>query len=457
MPYYQEYFANTGQMSKYGSALRPIILDQCLMTSFRTAPHPSSLGFLEKTDMSVDPYAYFLTSVDRKRYAEALAARGMKAPVGRNKRVRRPDHGHPFELLRHTIIGPQFDLTLGPNTWENAIFTYDGSGLDSIHNGRVTKIPSFGADELGTFSRQAYSRVAPTSVIFDAANFLGELRERLPNLAIDSLKDSSRFFRGLGSDFLNVEFGWKPFLADLLRAGDALRKATLQLSQNGQRVHRRYGVPTKETQLSTTSFGQFDVGMRAGMGAPVGLIPTGFPAPSQVLGQPWPYNQSIGSAPYNKKFASKRVTVDRWFEGEFSSFFPLDFDPTDYFSRLDQLVNTKVTPEVLWNLTPWSWLVDWNLRIGDNLRANELRANDLLIMHYGYGMERTVYTTTLTASQPTNTPGYTYPQSVSSIFRTTRKRRIRANPYGFGIGGASALTPEQLAILAALGLTKSGN
>jgi hypothetical protein len=123
------------------------------------------------------------------------------------------------------------------------------------------------------------------------------------------------------------------------------------------------------------------------------------------------------------------------------------------------LLNPKITPSTLWELAPWSWLVDWNLRIGDTIRANELNANDLLIMHYGYAMEHTVYTTNMSwrATGPltgTN-PSFSGVPTRGGYFATTEyKRRIRANPYGFRTGGTGNLTGGQTAILGALGLTK---
>jgi hypothetical protein len=44
---------------------------------------------------------------------------------------------------------------------------------------------------------------------------------------------------------------------------------------------------------------------------------------------------------------------------------------------------------------------------------------------------------------------------VSWTFRTVYNRRVKAHPYGFGLTDAN-LSPRQLAILAALGMTHSG-
>jgi len=450
MPYYQELFLNDGydlsSVATVGSSF--VVRNSALVTSYRSSPHPNAIASRELLDINVDPYAYFLSSTDRKNYAARLAERGLPAIGG-------PDRGHAFESIKHTIDARLHNLKVISKAWENGLIGYSGSELNSVHNGNHRVIPSYGTDTLGNFARQAYSRVAPTSVVFDAANFLGELHEGLPRLILSSLKGQSGFFRKLGNEYLNVEFGWKPFLRDIINAATALYKATNQLAQQGQRVHRRYSVPISMTFQDSASIGSLTADLRSGNAFPDGLIPSGFPSPLSVMGYPMPLTPGvITAASYSKRYAYKRKTVERWFEGEFSSFYPLNFDPTNYFSRLNVLVNTKVTPETLWNLTPWSWLVDWNLRLGDSIRSNILRANDLLIMHYGYAMEETVYTTGSSFGSPNNTATTTYPASAGMVARTVRKRRIRANPYGFGVGGASALTGSQLAILGALGLTK---
>lgn len=449
MPYYQELFVNRAHTSRYGIAntKRLVVTDQALVMSFRTRPHPAAVSRRQLTDQSVDPYAYFISSTDRKRYTAALEARGLTAAKGR------PDNGHPFTLLRHTVTGSRYNARAGGQSYFDSVMGYTGSELDTIHTGDWLNIPDYGPDGLPAFSQQAYARVAPTSVVFDAANFLGELREGLPRLASQALRDSSRFFKGLGGDYLNIQFGWLPFLKDIQNAALALQRATTELAQQGQRVHRRYSVPAVSSNGLWT--GSKTLVPTAGSGIPNGLIPTGMPIPSRVMGEPYGVRTNGTGIVYNDVSFSKAKVTERWFEGEFSHFYPLGFDPSNYFDRLNVLVNTRITPETLWNLAPWSWLVDWNLRIGDSIRSNTLRANELLIMHYGYSMEKTVYTTSTHAAAPSFGTDSYGPRVIGNVAQTTRMRRIRANPYGFKVGGPSALTGGQLAILGALGLTKA--
>jgi hypothetical protein len=147
----------------------------------------------------------------------------------------------------------------------------------------------------------------------------------------------------------------------------------------------------------------------------------------------------------------------RRFEGEFSFFLPLTFDPDSYLSRLDVLTNLDMTAEVLWELAPWSWLVDWFLHLQDSIASNLLAANDRLIMHYGYAFEKTVYETELNWRRTGSTASsiwFGIPSSGRYTATTTYKRRLRANPFGFQVGPDGSLSGNQMSILGALALTK---
>lgn len=411
------------------------------MLSYRSRRHPRALTSTEIADVTADPYAYFLDKTSERRYREQLEARGLRSKGS-------PDRGHPFEIRRHIVTGQLFNVSdkRGPNAENVFIYPNPASGdqLDEVHAGRIESPAPYKESGLDAFAQQAYARVAPTSVVFDAGQFLGELREGLPRLASETLKSGLKFYKGLGSDYLNVEFGWKPFVNDILNAGKALFGATSELRANGERVHRKYSQPLI-TQAESRSFSR---NLTQGMGY-AGLLSsaarTAAGLPIQVV------STTNGSATGTYM---KTRSVKRWFEGEFSSFYPLGFDPADYFSRLNQMVKLRLDPKTLWELAPWSWLVDWNLRIGDSIAANQMAANDLLVMHYGYAMETSVYTTEVSWRRTAISQYWTTPPSGRMFVTTSTKRRLRANPYGFRTGGMGSLTGGQQAILGALGLTK---
>ncbi len=448
MPYYKETFLNRSLPSSWTNAgvLQNsgfVALDSVEMTGFRARPHKSAVSSVEVSALSADPYAYFLESTSRKKYHDRLSERGLQ-PEGE------PDKGHPFELKRHTVAGSLHTIRQvqsGINRlFEGAAIlpaTANMNLFTGVHAGNIFGTAPYKETGLDAFAQQAYSRVAPTSVVFDAGLFLGELREGLPKLSIGAIKSAVGFLKGTGSGYLNVEFGWKPFISDLQNMGRALSGASDVLARQGRRVHRKYSLPPLTDFDSTTFTGNLTLAVQA----------TGGFADRSSVGGNWSTTTSplTGTTVYSKSRSSRR-----WFEGEFTNFLPIGFDASDYQQRLSQLLDPRITPSDLWELAPWSWLVDWNLRIGDTIHSNELAANDRLIMHYGYAMEHTVYTTEAHWKANVAAPaGWSNLPLKGGWFATTQyKRRLRANPYGFRVGGAGSLTGGQYAILGALGLTK---
>ncbi len=453
MPYYREEYVNrsvpvfnsfNGGVTNSGTA----VLDSTRLTTFRSRPRKAAYTSVELSAQSVDPYAYFLDSTSRRKYSARLKERSLLAQGG-------PDRGHAFELVRHIEAGPHFSPTktalggINPSHQDQSrIYPAVSGRLDSVHTGTPFSVAPYKETGLDAFAQLAYNRVAPTAVVFDAASFLGELREGLPRLIPDfaALRSKADFFRSLGNGYLSAEFGWKPFIRDIQNAGRALLSATELLEQQGKRVHRRYELP-ETNQVDASVF----VGTAfVWYGNSQGLLANNYNGETSWGGGTT--TDMAVAADYRKTRSSRR-----WFEGEFSSFFPLGFNADDFRQRLGALINFNITPSVFWELAPWSWLVDWSLHIGDTIRANEKNANDLLVMHYGYAMEETVYSTDL-SWRATGSPHSRYtgvPSSAGYSAWTTYKRRIRANPYGFRVGGLGALTGNQAAILGSLGLTKA--
>jgi hypothetical protein len=120
-----------------------------------------------------------------------------------------------------------------------------------------------------------------------------------------------------------------------------------------------------------------------------------------------------------------------------------------------EILGVDLTPEVVWNLTPWSWAVDWFSNVGDVLSNISDTIDDSLLMRYGYIMEHTIVRDTYTRKydRPFWDKSVLLDSGVSLVTET--KLRRRANPFGFGMSW-EGLSPKQLSILASLGITRSG-
>lgn len=153
------------------------------------------------------------------------------------------------------------------------------------------------------------------------------------------------------------------------------------------------------------------------------------------------------------------VTVEtvtrRWFVGSFTYALPSRGDSwrrmIGHGTEADKLFGIALDPDVIWELTPWSWAVDWVSNTGDVIHnATEMALNGL-VMRYGYIMEETTSIQTARIVNSRLTPSFLNSVPASKRIATSKVRRP-ANPFGFGLTW-EGLSPSQLAIAAACGIT----
>lgn len=154
--------------------------------------------------------------------------------------------------------------------------------------------------------------------------------------------------------------------------------------------------------------------------------------------------------------------TDIWFRGAYLYYVPKSdgslAGKLEYWQdRANKLLQTDLTPSVLWQLAPWSWLVDWFTEVGNSIKNFSALASDNLVVKYGYLMIRQEHKHTIQMSNlSTRQGGNLVAVNPSCSFTTISKERFRATPYGFGID-LNSLTARQWSILAALGMTRSPN
>lgn len=293
--------------------------------------------------------------------------------------------------------------------------------------------------ELDAAGTTAISRVLPTNPVAGLATALGELREGFPKvIGTDLFKIGGKPpSKRLGDEYLNYQFGWAPMVSDFKKWLTALQdsdKIWKQFQRDaGRRVRRRYYFPeTTEVTESTLANHQIHGG------------------PS--VGNLW--QDGFGSA-YGTLYIKTEVKRRRWFSGAFIYYLDVNSPSMSAFSRdlqrQQKLYGVKITPEVIWNLTPWSWAADWFGNMGDVLHNVSQFSQDGLVMPYGYMMETTVVTTSY-SMRNVGLKGLVIPD-LTQNFTTTVKRRRKATPFGFGLDFDS-FSQFQLSIIAALGLSK---
>lgn len=365
------------------------------------------------------------------------------------KNKRKWDTGHPFstEKQEHHVSHPEVvihsatgGIYRGPLLIETGFGTY---GTTSQR--RFLSIPSFNS---GKYGATAISLTAPTSPVADLAVLLGELKkEGLPKLGgAEYLRERTSRAKALGGEYLNVEFGWKPLVSGIVQTMLAVDRAEALMQQyrrdSGRWVRRSYEfqpeVIASHTHARTTSQALRNVPNTS----------------SWSLSAPWFTNGRTGRL-------TESVTITRkvWFSGAYTYYLPKESNHPlwkrveGYRQKASHLLGLRITPEVLWNLQPWTWLVDWEGNIGRNISSFTALQTDSLVIVYAYLMCETRAEHTYTVSGVQTHKGVL--PDFSETFTTIKKERVRATPYGFGLNPAN-FTARQWSILAALGFTRGG-
>ncbi len=301
---------------------------------------------------------------------------------------------------------------------------YEGTVVTNhINNDAVWSNP-YSDNEMDAMGATAMSRVIPTNPNVDLLVSLAELfREGIPSpIGMETLKKRSLRAKQAGGEYLNVQFGWLPLVSDVKGVADSAKRSDEIISRfirdSGRPIHRRYDYPAETTTKQWSG---------AVYGYPAG---------------------SFSSLPWTGT-TTTTTTTEKWFEGCFRYYVPTGDDFHSRARRMEanasKLYGLRLTPEVLWNLAPWSWAVDWFTNTGAIMRNVSAFMNDSLVLMYGYMMFKSIVVQTTKAY--TVIDGVTYHSELETSYIV--KQRRPANPYGFGVGG-QALTDRRKAIIAAL-------
>lgn len=307
--------------------------------------------------------------------------------------------------------------------------------------------------ELEAWGATAIARCKPTSSPADLVTFLGEtLKDGLPLIPGISLLEKKLLHPAqAGGEFLNWEFGIQPLISDVNKFIDATRHTDKVLSQferdAGKLVRRSFRFPRVFKELSRT----------------VTSISGSAPAPAYgMLGGDTIATSSLYDPSLNVGKPAveivEELTQNRWFKGAFTYHLPTGYDSRLKLRGLAEKVNvvygTKLTPGRLYNLAPWSWAADWFGSTGDVLNNISDVAQYGLVMPWGYIMEHTIVRRVYT-QVGVNFKSKSIQPVPPLVFVTETKIRRQANPFGFGVSYDS-LSGSQLAILAALGISRGG-
>jgi len=246
-----------------------------------------------------------------------------------------------------------------------------------------------------------------------------------------------------GEHFLNHQFGWVPFVSDLKKFCDL----TINLRQHIIDAYKQNDV-------------WVHVGKRLTEDHSVSVIQRGFTMNVNPSGFQFDTMQNTYSRFGNTCRAYYELqhieTSNAWSSGffkiyrpEFDDSRPSQFEQLRKIRQLLTLYGANINPSVLWELTPWSWLIDYFTNIGDLIKILTRTQFDSAVAKSFFVMRTSE--STFNFFQELNWNSGLETIEWPRIMRVLVRRKAD-NPYQFR--STLNLSSMQIAILAALGLSR---
>lgn len=366
------------------------------------------------------------------------------------------DWGSNFRTEKSSVSSSLSDVAHG-GYW-SGLFKYLVDQSGPVLLAGSTAPPLLGTSEWTELNTELFglggtmiARSQPLRPQLNLAVTVGELKKDGIPTIIGSLMRRSRdikdVFRNGGSEYLNAQFGWAPLVRDIQNLAKSAAQSRRILEQNERDVtrlvRRRRQLPvTVETTHGLTREAAY---YKFYPGTPLSGV-----TESNVKS----YQQLTDVHEVNE------VTTKSWFSAGFRYYFYSYGEGLEYFTEIERqantLLGTRLDPEVLWNLAPWTWLSDWFLNTGDVMSNLSSMLSDHVVMQYGYLMQTKEVETKVSMPPISGRNGSGW-EAISPPYRITssyvRKARVKASPFGFGLN-PSEFTSDQWAILGALGISR---
>lgn len=326
--------------------------------------------------------------------------------------------------------------------------------LDDLGLSRYTNDPeAFGTEgnippglvDAGDYGATAWSMYQPGKPKYDFGVSLVELRE-LP----DMLRDTANAFRKdwrrskrkhkkdillygnkwFAKQWLSVHFGWVPFVSDLVRLAAAVRNYEREkkdfLKYHNRWIYRKGPVASgSDDNPNVLTLGN---SCRHSMSS---------------------YTDSDFFGGSGTTRFSRHTKYKVWFAGRFKYYIPrLMKNKWTNWDYLTHQFGLSLNPELVWNLTPFSWLADWFGNIGDVL--SNVSNYNYVCAKYAYVMAHSEVEYRIHSDAQLK-DALASVNSAQWAIKFERKHRVPANPFGFNLAWED-LNAFQWSILSALGL-----
>ncbi len=328
------------------------------------------------------------------------------------------------------------------------------AGLSASHGLNQSAVNVINSKAISTLNPiQVHASVLTTLLELvkgDVPGLLTQLRRHLTSIQYwrSSFSDIKKAGSAVGASYLENVFGWAPIIRDVEAAIKVLATidGLLFPEDNTRRTFDSVVSSSFGTQEGTTNWtGNFGL-----------LNPLGGSARAI-------FDRSITGALGYAAVAipctfTARDTTDVRVTARFNTSLVPNAANNGHLDRMRELLGLRLTPEVLWDLTPWTWLIDWFANIGTVVgNLSNLHMSNV-ILNYAYSTFRREAVSAVWCRPEVSGSTSTGIQSFSGTFlieyHLSQKVRFKASPYGFGTALPS-LNPGQWAILVALGLARA--
>jgi len=365
--------------------------------------------------------------------------------------VRPGDNGHNFSTQSTTEFQSGLNALIEQHPSSNGV-SYNGPILLNLPVIKGTlSAPSFSSylpspSQITVDGTKLWSQAVPTATEVGLAAFLGELREGLPSLPGKISSGGAHPSKKVGSEYLNWKFGVQPLrsdLAKLVRGISEFHKRVRQFQRDsGRQVRRRRSLGESRREVDVLTSG-------TATGGKV-WIPLLFGA-SDV------FTTQLYSSPGSLSVRDI-VEEETWFSGAYTYYLSEAHSFLGKLERYEELADhalgVEFDPNTAWQLTPWSWLVDWFSDAGSFIKNLTALSNDNVVARYAYVMHHRKVTRMYSVTGMRPRTGVTGPTTATAFETFESKTRTAATPYGFGLDH-SAWSAGRWAILGALGMTRA--
>lgn len=344
----------------------------------------------------------------------------------------------------YTVKEGSYSPVSGILTELSGAFRYRQSGAAQIQgvNGAFKKTPLSTSEVVG-LSGKIMRRYRPTKPIFDLTRFIGELKDA------PSLFSKSNYIPSgvtdFGGGFLNYQFGIAPTVSDIRKAAEAVVKSHDIISdfvkQSAEQVKRSF---TEQLGSETK---------------------TGFALCSPAAGAPTigdvQCKYDMGYSDYGRNTMSITTYLNwRRTLHVFSTFEYFVGDPNgattrmdDYLSKAKKILGGGLTLPVAYQLTPFSWMLDWFYDVGGLLAYQQDVADNGIVQTMGGSTITDEYYASATWAGGINTSTSAFTGGGSCNYHERTLVRRPGSPYD--MSPTWSMDPYRWSIVGALGLLKA--